>query len=244
MDFFSFFIVFAALAIILYRVFTQRFATPQAIVRGLLRRYHVFERAGLPEAECLFRLLSTRRIWKKLPQSFLMEVVARLDSKENVMRFISLSEGYRFHQSRISQIARNPDIESAMAEIACMLGSLGNRLLNEGRLKNAEFVHRLALQLQPRQYFTNLPLAVTYYNLERFSEAAPLFQRGLAQLESVQVATAPAEQLALAAECLESDANHAQLKDTFRKLHEACLKGKKSANPAPKKKKKRVKPYG
>ena len=48
----------------LYRMVSRKLATPQATVRMLLRRYHSFERRGLPEQDGLYRVLTSRSGWR------------------------------------------------------------------------------------------------------------------------------------------------------------------------------------
>lgn len=178
----------------LYRLVSRKLATPQATVFMLLRRYHAFERLGLREQDCLYRILTSRSSWRNLPPAFIADLVARLNTKENVFRFITLAEEHRFNRKELPAIARNPDREKAMREIALWLGEFGARLQAENRLKEAEFVQRLALGLQPDQYFTQLPLAATYYKMERYAEAAPLLKEGLAVLENSSDGAAPAKE--------------------------------------------------
>lgn len=228
MDNFFLWILVSLAIITIYRKLSRRVLTPKARVTALLRRYHVFEKAGLPEQEAILRVLVTRSGWKNLPPPFLTEVVSRLGSKEDVFRFVSLAEGYGYNQKHLPDIAKKEDMEEAMAEIACLLGKLGNRLQDEGRFKEAEFVQKLALRLQPNQYFTNLPLAVTYYRMEQYAEAARLFKRGLAQFEKFEKEARPAEQITEAAGWLGADGNLGELKVSYRNMYEACLKAKRA----------------
>jgi tetratricopeptide (TPR) repeat protein len=165
--------------IAVYRLVSRKVTGPQPTVRGLLRQHHSLEQAGLSEQECLI----SRRGWKNLPPVFLAEIVTRLRTKENVFRFLSLAEGYRFHRKQLPGIVARNDMETAIRELAVWLGQFGNRLQKEFRLKEAEFVQKLALALQPDHYFTKLPLAATYYKMERYAEAVPLLEQGLAELE-------------------------------------------------------------
>jgi hypothetical protein len=167
-------------AVYLYQQVLPKFQGPKAIVRALLRRYHLFERAGLPERESLFRVLASRSGWRKLPQPFLVELIARLKTKESVFRFVSLAEGYGYHRKELPAIARNPDVNDAMNDIGGWLSDFGMRMQNENRLKEAEFVQGLALALLPDRPSTMLPLAATYYKMERYADAVPLFKKGLA----------------------------------------------------------------
>src|SRR5262249_58149702 len=116
------------------------------------------ERVGLAEEGCRLQVVGTGRDWKRLPHRFLAEVVSRFQSKEDVMRFVSVSEDYGYHRDHYPAIATKIDLESAMAEVACLFARFGFQLQTEGRLREAEFVQKLAIRLQPNQYFTNLPL--------------------------------------------------------------------------------------
>ena len=217
---FWFIALFAAITI--YRLLSRRMATPKARVTAMLRRYQAFARTGLSEAECLARLMATRSGWKDLPHKFLREVVVRLGSKEDVIRFIALAEDCGHVKERFPGIARQSDLNDAMREVACMLARFGYQLQQEGRLKEAEFVQKLALPFGPECYFTNLPLAATYYESGRYSEARPLFERGLAQLE--KLAPADGAGALSPARCLAPDAEIVKLRGVYRGKYDACLK--------------------
>jgi hypothetical protein len=178
----------------LYRLVARTLATPRATVRMLLRRYHACERRGLPEQDGLYRVLTDRRGWRNLPPAFIAEIVARLGSKENVFRFVALAEEHRFDRKQLPAIANNPNRETAMREVALWLCDFGNRLQKEDRLKEAEFVQKLALGLQPDKYFTQLPLAATYYKMKRHADAALLFKLGLARVEDPSDGAAPTKE--------------------------------------------------
>lgn len=208
-------------AITLYRLLSRRLVTPKARVAAMLRQYRALERMGLSEQECLLRLLLSRRSWKRLPQRFLAEIVSRLRSKEDVMRFVSVSEDYRYHLEHFPDIAKEIDLEAAMAEIACLFARFGVRLQAEGSLKEAEFVQKLALRLQANQYFTNLPLAATYHEAGRYSDALPLFERGLAQLKNFETNE---QSVSSPAACLGHDAEIRKLGNHYREMYRACLK--------------------
>jgi hypothetical protein len=201
----------------LYRVVSRKLATPQAVVRALLRRYHAFAYLGLPEQDCLYRVLTSRSCWRDLPPAFVAEIVARLKSKESTSRFVALAEEHRFHRKQLPVIARNPDRKKAMREVALWLGDFGNRLQEEDRLKEAEFVQKLALELLPDQSSTLLPLAATYYKMERYSDAVSLFKRGLVRVEtsanSADSSNGP------------SDGNTDASMSTYEEMYAVCLKG-------------------
>jgi hypothetical protein len=209
----------------LYRLVSRRLASPAGIVRGLLRRYHGFERTGLPEQECLLKMLTSRSHWKNLPHGFLAEIVARLQSKENVIRFVSLAEGYGFDRKDFPVIAKKENLEAAMREVACLLGNFGDGLQKENRFKEAEFVQKLAFGLQPDQYFTELPLAVTYYKMERYADAVPLFKKGLVRLEKLANGANPMEKASLPFDGSKSAANLKELRGGYQEMYAACVKG-------------------
>ena len=201
----------------IYRLVSRRLTGPQATVRALLRHYHAFERTGLPGQECLLRVLTHRSGWRNLPLVFLAEIVKRLKSKEDVFRFVSLAEGYRYDRKHLPAIAGKEDMEVALHEVARWLGDFGNRLQKKNRLKEAEFVQMLALGLQPDQYFTKLPLATTYYRMERYSDAVPLFEQGLARLEK-------SADVSALLDGLEPGTDLNALRTGYEEMYAACLK--------------------
>src|SRR5512144_722300 len=115
-----FWIVVVLATFTVYRLLSRRAVTPKARVTAMLRRYRALERTGLSEQECLLQLLATRRDWKGLPHRFLAEIVSRFRSKEDVMRFVSVSEDYRYQRDQYPEIAAKIDLEAAMAEVACL----------------------------------------------------------------------------------------------------------------------------
>jgi hypothetical protein len=217
-----FVVLFAGITI--YRMLSRRRATPKARVAAMLRRYRVLTRMGLPEAECLFQVMASRSGWKVLPQRFLREIIRCLGTKEDVMRFISLAEDCRYVKDRFPTIAQKANLNEAMAEIACLLARFGYQLHLEGRLREAEFVQKLALPLGPDRYFTNLPLAATYYDTGRFADARPLFERGLTQLERLVDVNDGNEQPFEPAGCLGPDADAVKLRASYLGKYEACLR--------------------
>ena len=218
---FWFVVLFAGITI--YRLLARRAATPKARVALLLRRYRSLAARGLTEEESLFRMMVSRAGWKRLPNEFLRELVRRLSSKEEVIRFVSLCEDYRYVTERFPAIAGKTDLGEAMADVACILSRFGYELQKEGRLKEAEFVQRLALPLGPDHYFTNLPLAATYYETGRYRDAAPLFERGLAELEKIARDGAAAGRFSLSA-CLDANTDAATLRAAYLGKYEECLK--------------------
>lgn len=224
MDNMMFWLVVCLAAITLYRLLSRRAVTPKARVTAMLRRYRALERTGLSESECLLRLLATRTDWSKLPHRFLAELVSRLNSKEDVLRFVSVSEDYGYQRDPYPEIARKIDLEAAMAEVACLFSRFGFRLQAEGRYREAEFVQKLALRLQPNQYFTNLPLAATYHETGRHDEALSLFEQGLARFQDFESNVKQADQALSPARCLGPDVEIGKLRNRYRKMYEACLK--------------------
>jgi hypothetical protein len=219
-----FWIVVVLATFTMYRLLSRRAVSPKARVTAMLRRYRVLERTGLSEQECLLQLLATRRDWQRLPHRFLAEVVSRLGSKEDVMRFVSVSEDYGYHRDHYPEIAKRADLEAAMAEVACLFARFGFQLQTEGRYKEAEFVQKLALRLQPNQYFTNLPLAATYHETGRHEDALPLFRQGLARFQDVENNTNAVAPALSPAKCLGPDLEIRNLRNRYRKMYEACVK--------------------
>lgn len=221
MDSMIFWFVALFSGVVMYQFLSRRQVTPKARVTAMLRRYRALERRGLSEAECLLQLLATRKDWKVLPHRFLAELISRLHSKEDVMRFVSVSEDYGYQRDHYPGLARKIDLDAAMTEIACLFAGFGFRLQGEGRYKEAEFVQKLALRLQPDQYFTTLPLAATYHETGRHAEALPLFEQGLARFQDFEKNIEPAFS---PAKCLGPDAEIKKLQNRFRKMYEACRK--------------------
>jgi tetratricopeptide (TPR) repeat protein len=229
MDNLTFWIVVVFAAITVYRLINRRAATPKARVAAMLRRYRALEKTGLSEKQCLLQLLTMRKNWKKLPHRFLTEVVSRFHSKEDVMRFVSVSEDYRYHLDHYPGIAAGGDLETAMSQTACLFARFGFALQAEGRYKEAEFVQKLALRLQPNQYFTNLPLAATYHETGRHADALPLFEEGLARFQDFEKNTADA--LFTPEKCLGPDAEPRKLRNRYKKMYQACLKAEGKSLP-------------
>lgn len=211
------FIGILVFAVLLYRRVLPIFLGPKAIVRALLRRYHLFERTGLPEPESLYRVLASRSGWRNLPTAFLAELIARLKSKENVFRFVSLAEGYQYNRKQLRVVAtKQPDV--AMKEVAAWLHDFGERLQKENQLKEAEFVQKLALELLPDQFSAMLPLAATYYKMERYGDAAPLFKKGLAQMKASGDGA--------------GTGNSGDSISTYEEMYEGCLQAAKNQREA------------
>ena len=224
MENFMFWVVALLAAITVYRLLSRRAVSPRARVAAMLRRYRALERTGLLEQECLLQLLATRRDWKRIPHRFLAEVVSRFQSKEDVMRFVSVSEDYGYHRDHYPEIATRVNLELAMAEVACLFARFGFQLQTEGRFREAEFVQKLAIRLQPNQYFTNLPLAATYHETGRHNDALPLFEQGLARFQDFENSIKAVETTLSPAKCLGPDVEIRKLRNRYRKMYEACLK--------------------
>lgn len=210
----------------IYRMLSRRSATPKARVTAMLRQYHALAKTGLSETECMFRLLTMRPGWKNLPHGFLSEIVGRLRTKEDVMRFVSLAEDYRELREKLPAIAGKAGVNEGVVEVACLLARRGYPLQQRGRLKEAEFVQRIALALGPDCHFTTLPLAATYYEAGKYGEAKPLFERGLAQFE--QSSPPGASQSFTMTACLGPDIDVEKLRETYLDMYDACLKNRDS----------------
>lgn len=228
MDHLTFWIVFFFAAITFYRLWSRHVASPKGRVTAMLRRYLALERTGATEQECLLRLLETRRGWKNLPPRFLLELVCRLRSKEDLFRFVSVSEEYLYLREQYPILAGKTDLEAAMVEVACLFAEFGRRLQEQERFREAEFVQKLALRLQPHQYFTNLPLAATYHELGRDADALPLFEQGLAHFKKCTEDTRHADSLLPPAKCLGADAEIGKLQKTYTKMYAQCRKALES----------------
>jgi tetratricopeptide (TPR) repeat protein len=111
-----------------------------------------------------------------------------------------------------------------MAEVACLFARFGFRLQTEERYREAEFVQKLALRLQPYQYFTNLPLAATYHETGRHDDALPLFEQGLARFQDFEKNINTVEPALSPEKCLGPDVEIRKLRNRYRKMYEACLK--------------------
>lgn len=228
-----FWLIFLVVTIIVYRLLTRRGVTPKEKVTAMLRRYRALERTGLSEPDCLLQLLATRKDWEKFSNRFLGAIVSRLGSKEDVMRFISLSEDYGYHRDRYPELATRIDLDGAIAEIACLFSRFGFRLQAQARYKEAEFVQKLALRLQPDEYFTNLPLAATYHETGRYAEALPFFKQGFTQLERFETNVDSVKRVFSPANCLAPDEEPEKLWQGYRNMYEACLKATEGKSMAP-----------
>jgi len=219
--------------IIIYRFLLRRQLTPQARVTAMLRRYGALVKTGLSERDSLLQLVKTRRDWEKLPSRFLSAIISRLVCKEDVIRFISLSEDYGYHRDCYPALAKRIDLDSAMAEIACLFSRFGFRLHERARYKEAEFVQKLTLRLQPDTYFTNLPLAATYYEMGRYADALPLFKQGFNQLRIFNADIGLDKQRLTPANCLTREEEPEKLWQKYREMYEACLKSTGGTSMAP-----------
>lgn len=228
-----FWLISLVAAIVIYRLLTRRAVTPKARVTAMLRRYRALEKTGLSERDCLLQILVTRKGWEKLSHRFLVAIVSRLSSKEDVMRFISLSEDYGYHRDRYPELAKRIDLETAIAEIACLFSRFGFRLYAQARYKEAEFVQKLAIGLQPDEYFTNLPLAATYHQTGRHADALPLFKHGLNRLQRLETETDPVHRELSPGNCLAPDEKPEKLWQSYREMYEACLKATGGNSVAP-----------
>lgn len=227
MNHWFFWAMFLFAVLTFYRLRRRRMSTPKLRVTAMLRRYHALEKSGLGEQEALLRLLATRADWKKLPTVFLAELIARLQNKEDLMRFVSVSEDSDYQRKRYPEFAQL-ELEAAMAETACLFSAFGFRLQTSGRYKEAEFVQRLALRLQPDQYFTRLPLAVTYHETGRHADALPLFKSGLEKMPDGAKDPIHETWAFPPSKCLAPDAELKELRKRYKKMYEACLKAVES----------------
>ena len=149
------------------------------------------------------------------------------------MRFISLSEDYGYQRDPYPELASRSDVESSIAEIACLFSRFGFRLQSERRYKEAEFVQKLALRLEPDEYFTNLPLAATYYETGRYADALPLFKSGFTQLERFETDINSFRPVFSPTNCLAPDQEQQQLRQRYQTVYEACLKAIDGKSIAP-----------
>jgi hypothetical protein len=230
MDYFTFLILALLAALVVYRHLSPRFLTPRARVSAMLRRYYALQRTGLTEPECLLQLLSTRSEWKNFPHRFLAQLVSRLRSKEDFLRFVSVSEDYSYQRTHYPELSKQTNLDDAMTEIACLFARFGFRLQGEERFKEAEFLQNLALRLQPHQYFTKLPLAATYHSTGRHSDALPLFDQGLANFEEFEKGRRSDRQAFSPAKCLGAEIDIGEFRDRYEKLREACRKAAEGAS--------------
>jgi hypothetical protein len=219
-----FWVISLIAGIIIYRLLARRQLTPKARVTAMLRRYGALKRAGFSERDSLLQLLVTRKGWEKLSHRFLVAIVSRLQSKEDVMRFITLSEDHGYHRDRYPGLATRVDLDKSIAEIACLFSRFGFRLHAQGRYKEAEFVQKLTLRLHPDAYFTTLPLAATYHETGRYADALPLFTQGFSELQRFQTGIDSVKQGFSPADCLAPDQEPEKLWQKYREMYDACRK--------------------
>ena len=140
------------------------------------------------------------------------------------MRFVSVSEDFDYLRDHYPGLAAMTDLEAAMGEIACIFARFGFQLQEQGRYMEAMFVQKLALRLQPDQYFTNLPLAVSYHETGQHAEALLLFERGLSQVNDLEKKADPVVPEFSPVNCLSTDAEIRKLRNRCKKMYAACLK--------------------
>ena len=140
------------------------------------------------------------------------------------MRFVSVSEDYGYHRDHYPEIATRIDLEMAMAEVACLFARFGFQLQTEEHYREAEFVQKLALRLQPNQYFTTLPLAATYHETGRHDDALPLFREGLHRFQDFENNTNAIAPALSPAKCLAPDVEIRNLRNHYKKMYEACVR--------------------
>ena len=230
MDYWLFGVAFFFAGIAVYRKLARWRNTPKTRVSTLLRHYRALERTGLSEQACLFQILATSKDWKKLPHTFLAEIVSRFSTKEDAMRFVSVSEDFGYLRDHYPGLAAKADLEATMGEIACLFARFGIQLQEQGRYMEAVFVQKLALGLQSDQYFTNLPLAVSYHETGQHAEALPLFERGLAQVNDLEKKADPAVPEVFTVNCLWTEAEVRKLRNRCKKMYAACLKATQVKN--------------
>lgn len=184
MEIYQIIIGVTALLAILILWFLRKFASADATRNAIRSKYKRLREEGLPESECLFRLLSTRRGWKRLPQAFLQELSRRLRNWERIADFIALSERELLDRGQFRRIAQNdPDMQDpdvAMRAVALALTRYYPP--SSSPRKNpceTETALRLGTLIAPDDGIAALKLAVHHYSLERYREALPLFERGL-----------------------------------------------------------------
>jgi tetratricopeptide (TPR) repeat protein len=117
-----------------------------------------------------------------------------------------------------------------MSEIACLFARFGFRLQKDSRYKEAEFVQKLALRLQPQEYFTKLPLAETYHASGRHLDALPLFEQGLANFEEFEKNHRSGDGKFFPAKCLGVELEIGEFRSRYRNLYEACRKAAEGAS--------------
>jgi hypothetical protein len=94
-------------------------------------------------------------------------------------------------------------------------------------------VQKLALRLEPDEYFTNLPLAATYHESGRYADALPLFKQGFSHLQRFNTGTDSVKRGFSPANCLAPDEEPEKLWLKYREMYEACLKSTGGTSMAP-----------
>lgn len=130
----------------------------------------------MPENERLFKMFHTRPGWRSLPTEFLRELVERLGTKEDVIKFVIFAERYGLLTSNFKAIAdwAEADPKFAVDQAAVTLTSLGNHLGGQGNFGEAEPVFKSALRINPEWPGALYGLALVYYNAGRYGDAIPV----------------------------------------------------------------------
>jgi tetratricopeptide (TPR) repeat protein len=148
--------------------------------------YEKLGAAGFQERDRPCRILGARPGWKRLPMAFLWELSARLRDKECFIGFVTLAERHGLERKELPAIAKKFGTEAAVRAVALRLAELAKQ-----RPAQAETALSLAVRLDPDDPRLVLDLAAKHYTAERYKDAMPLFEQGIALCRQVLLAPLP-----------------------------------------------------
>lgn len=175
-------VVVLFLVVVGLRWFARRFGGTKATAQTLLATYYAFESKGVPEDERLFQMLDTRMTWRSFPKAFLRELSRRLGSKEELVKFVILSERHGLPGSDLKAIASSispgsEGVRFAVDQVAMTLTSLANHLGQNKIFEEAELALQLAVRVNPQWFPALSSLGLVYYAAGRYADAIHVIER-------------------------------------------------------------------
>lgn len=127
-----------------------------------------------------FELFKGRPGWLAMPDAFLWELVACLQTVETITDFIEVAERKGLVRKRMRKIAKHPDPRIAMKEVAAEFLRLGIKDRYEGQIALP-----LARLLDPKNPEIVLAVAKNYFASDRYEDALPLLEEGMSLCQRI-----------------------------------------------------------